>query len=71
MGFGNRPLRPHSIDGEGGTLAYAGYCWSRRSDDSPILSRAVFDEDDIEQMLDNDEENPSYWSRTGAIRPAS
>ncbi len=43
-----------SIDGEGGTLAYAGYCWSRGSDDSPILSRAVFDEDDIDRMLDND-----------------
>ena len=43
-----------NIDGEGGTLAYAGYCWSRGSDDSPILSRAVFDEDDIKRMLDND-----------------
>jgi len=43
-----------SIDGAGGVLAYAGYCYSRRSDNSPILSRAVFDEDDVEAMLDYD-----------------
>ena len=43
-----------SIDGRGGTLAYAGYCRYRTSDDSPIVSRAVFDEDDIDRMLDHD-----------------
>ncbi len=43
-----------SIDGEGGVLAYAGYCYSRQSDDSPILSLAIFDEADVEWMLDED-----------------
>ena len=40
-----------SIDGEGGTLAYAGYCYRRKSDSLPIVSAAVFDEADIDRML--------------------
>ena len=35
-----------SIDGEGGTLAYARYCYRRKSDSTPIVSAAVFDEAD-------------------------
>ena len=43
-----------SIDGERGILAYARYCYQRTSDGSPVLSRVVFDEDDIEEMMDED-----------------
>ena len=42
------------IDGEGGILAYARYCYERRSDKSPVVSGAVFDEADIGVMLDED-----------------
>ena len=44
----------YSIDGEGGILAYAGYCIARTEDDSPVLSRVIFDADDIDGMLDHD-----------------
>ena len=43
-----------SIDGEGGILAYAGYCIERTKDGTPVLSRVIFDEDDIDGMLDHD-----------------
>ena len=43
-----------SIDGKGGILAYAGYCIERTKDGTPVLSRSVFDEDDIDGMLDHD-----------------
>ena len=42
------------IDGKSGTLAYAGYCYYRRSDYSPIISYTVIDEADIDQMIDYD-----------------
>lgn len=40
-----------SIDGPGGTLAFAGYCYIRSSDGTPLVSLAVFDEDDIDQVM--------------------
>ncbi|MCE2398128.1 MAG: Ig-like domain-containing protein, partial [Gemmatimonadetes bacterium] len=43
-----------SIDGEGGILAYAGYCYRRLADDSPLLSATWIDEADVERMLDLD-----------------
>ena len=43
-----------SIDGEGGTLAYAGYCYRRPADDSPVLSATWIDSADVERMLDED-----------------
>ena len=39
------------IDGVGGTLAYAGYCYRRASDGSPIVSAAVFDEADVDTLI--------------------
>ena len=42
------------IDGKSGTLAYAGYCYQRVSDYSPIVSYTVIDEADIDQMIDYD-----------------
>ena len=39
------------IDGAGGTLAFAGYCYRRASDGSPIVSAAVFDEADVDTLL--------------------
>ena len=42
------------IDGKGGTLAYAGYCYWRVSDYSPIISHTVIDEADIDRMIDYD-----------------
>ncbi len=39
------------IDGAGGTLAYAGYCYRRASDGSPIVSAAVFDEADVDTLI--------------------
>ena len=43
-----------SIDGEGGVLAVATYCYVRSSDRSPLLSATWIDEDDVEEMLDED-----------------
>ncbi len=40
-----------SIDGPGGTLAYAGYCYIRRSDGTPVVSATWFDEDDIDWLM--------------------
>jgi len=39
------------IDGVGGTLAYAGYCYRRVSDGSPILSGVAFDEADVDTLI--------------------
>lgn len=39
------------IDGVGGILARAGYCYRRASDGSPIVSAAVFDEADVDTLL--------------------
>jgi len=39
------------IDGAGGTLAYAGYCYRRVSDGSPIVSAVAFDEADVDTLL--------------------
>ena len=41
-----------SIDGPGRILAYAGYCYTRTADGTPIISATVFDEDDIEKLID-------------------
>ena len=40
-----------SIDGSGGTLALAGFCYARVSDGTPAVSATVFDEMDIDRML--------------------
>ena len=39
-----------SIDGPGGTLAYASYCYERLSDGTPVLSAAIVDEDDVDRI---------------------
>ena len=39
------------IDGVGGTLAYAGYCYRRASNGSPIVSAVAFDEADVDTLL--------------------
>ena len=39
------------IDGAGGTLAYAGYCYRRVSDGSPIVSAVAFDEADVDTIV--------------------
>ena len=39
-----------SIDGPGGTLAYAGYCYERPSDGTPVLSSVIIDEDDVDRL---------------------
>lgn len=41
-----------SIDGPGGTLAFAGYCYFRRSDGTPIVSATWFDEADIGRVME-------------------
>ncbi|MDE2974061.1 MAG: Ig-like domain-containing protein, partial [Gemmatimonadota bacterium] len=38
-------------DGVGGILAYAGYCYVRSSDGSPLISAVVFDEADVDTLL--------------------
>ena len=38
------------IDGVGGTVAIGGYCTTRSSDGTPIVSKAVFDEADIDRV---------------------
>ena len=43
-----------SIDGEGGILAYAGFCYRRVADNSPLLSATWIDEADVEEMIDED-----------------
>ena len=43
-----------SIDGEGGVLAYAGFCYFRSADSSPLLSATWIDEADVEKMTDLD-----------------
>ncbi|MCE2398912.1 MAG: Ig-like domain-containing protein [Gemmatimonadetes bacterium] len=43
-----------SIDGEGGILAAATYCYERMSDNTPVLSATWIDEADVEEMLDHD-----------------
>ena len=39
------------VDGAGGIAAYAGYCYVRRSDGSPVVSGVVFDEADVDTLL--------------------
>ena len=39
------------IDGAGGTYAYAGYCYRRSGDGTPIVSSVVFDNADIGRVL--------------------
>ena len=43
-----------TIDGEGKVGARATYCYTRRSDGTPIVSAAVFDEADIDTVVAND-----------------
>ena len=40
-----------SIDGSGGILAHAGFCYVRVSDGTPAVSATVFDELDIDRIL--------------------
>ena len=40
-----------AIDGPGGTLAFAGYCYTRPRDGTPLVSAMVFDEADIDLMV--------------------
>ena len=40
-----------SIDGSGGVLAHAGFCYTRISDGTPAVSATVFDEVDIDLVL--------------------
>ncbi|MDE0355939.1 MAG: Ig-like domain-containing protein, partial [Deltaproteobacteria bacterium] len=54
-----------SIDGEGGILAVARYCYRRTSDGSPLLSATVIDEDDIEEMIDEDALVPVVFHEMG------
>ncbi|MDE2872520.1 MAG: Ig-like domain-containing protein [Gemmatimonadota bacterium] len=54
-----------SIDGEGGILAVATYCYRRTSDGSPLLSATVIDEDDIEEMMDEDALVPVVFHEMG------
>ena len=42
-----------AIDGPGGTIAHASYCHRRQSDGTPIVSRTMFDEDDIDNVISN------------------
>ena len=41
-----------SVDGSGGRLARAGYCFVRSSDATPIVSAVIFDVADIDNLLD-------------------
>ena len=43
-----------SIDGEGGTLARAGYCYRRAADSTPLISASVIDAADVERMEELD-----------------
>ncbi len=54
-----------SIDGEGGILAVATYCYRRTSDGSPLLSATVIDEDDIEELADEDALVPVAFHEMG------
>ncbi len=40
-----------AVDGVGGTLAFAGYCYTRISDGTPVVSAVVFDEADINRVV--------------------
>ena len=40
------------VDGVGGTVAHANYCYRRSSDGSPIVSAVVFDEADIDRIVE-------------------
>ena len=40
-----------TVDGSGGRLARAGYCYARQSDGTPIVSAVIFDEADIDNLL--------------------
>ncbi|MXW16804.1 MAG: hypothetical protein F4X60_11595 [Gemmatimonadetes bacterium] len=42
-----------AIDGPGGTIARASYCQTRLSDGTPIVSRTMFDADDIDDVVRN------------------
>ena len=44
-------LDVRAVDGAGGTLAFAGYCYIRISDGTPVVSAAVFDEADIDRVI--------------------
>lgn len=39
------------IDGPGGTLAFAGYCYTRSLDGSPVVSATIVDEADIGRLV--------------------
>ncbi len=54
-----------SIDGEGGILAVATYCYRRTSDGSPMLSATWIDEDDIEELADEDALVPVAFHEMG------
>ena len=43
-----------SIDGEGGVLAWAGYCYRRVADSTPVISASVIDSADVRNMEDLD-----------------
>ena len=44
-------LDVRGIDGPGGTLAYANFCYTRISDGTPIISAVAFDEADIDRVV--------------------
>ena len=43
-----------SIDGEGGVLARAGYCYRRAADSTPLISASIIDAADVERMEELD-----------------